>query len=89
MRFGKFLLLLGGLLARLSPAAGQDYGQYVDPLIGSEGLGRVFISPTAPFGLVKPSPDCTSSPNSGWLPEPTPVTGFAQVHVSGPGGGPK
>ena len=89
MRFSKLLLLAGGLLARLGPAAGQDYGRYVDPLIGSQGLGRVFIGPTAPFGLVKPGPDCTSSPNSGWLPEPTPVTGFAQVHVSGTGGGPK
>lgn len=91
MRFGKLLLLAAGLASRLL-AAGQtspDYTRYVDPLIGSQGLGRVFIGPTAPFGMVKPSPDCTSSPNSGWLPEPTPVTGFAQVHVSGTGGGPK
>ena len=89
MRFRFLLLLAAGLLRGPAPAAGQGYGQYVDPLIGSEGLGRVFIGPSCPFGLVKPSPDCTSSPNSGWLPEPTPVTGFAQVHVSGTGGGPK
>ncbi len=62
---------------------------YVDPRIGSEGLGRVFIGPSYPFGMVKPSPDCTSSPNSGWLPMPQQVNGFAQVHVSGTGGGPK
>lgn len=62
---------------------------YVDPRIGSEGLGRVFIGPSSPFGMVKPSPDCTPSPNSGWLPMPTQVNGFAQVHVSGTGGGPK
>ena len=42
-----------------------------------------------PFGMVKPSPDCTVSPNSGWLPMPVQVNGFAQVHVSGTGGGPK
>lgn len=62
---------------------------YVDPRIGSEGLGRVFIGPSCPFGMVKPSPDCTPSPNSGWLPMPERVDGFAQVHVSGTGGGPK
>ncbi len=62
---------------------------YVDPKIGSEGLGRVFIGPSCPFGMVKPSPDCTPSPNSGWLPMPVQVNGFAQVHVSGTGGGPK
>ncbi|TCK55906.1 putative alpha-1,2-mannosidase [Flavobacterium sp. 90] len=62
---------------------------YVDPMIGSEGVGRVFIGPSCPYGMVKPSPDCTSSPNSGWLPMPKEVTGFSQVHVSGTGGGPK
>jgi predicted alpha-1,2-mannosidase len=63
--------------------------QYVDPMIGSEGLGRVFVGPSYPFGMIKPSPDCTSDPNSGWLPLSVPVTGFGQVHVSGAGGGPK
>lgn len=62
---------------------------YVDPRIGSEGLGRVFIGPCAPFGMVRPGPDCTPSPNSGWLPMPQRVDGFAQTHVSGTGGGPK
>lgn len=62
---------------------------YVDPRIGSEGLGRVFVGPSHPYGMVKPSPDCTPSPNSGWLPMPERVDGFSQVHVSGTGGGPK
>jgi predicted alpha-1,2-mannosidase len=63
--------------------------QYVDPMIGSKGLGRVFIGPSYSFGMIKPSPDCGSGANSGWLPMPRPVTGFSQVHVSGTGGGPK
>ncbi|MGE4586148.1 MAG: GH92 family glycosyl hydrolase [Mangrovibacterium sp.] len=62
---------------------------YVDPIIGSGGLGRVFIGPSYPFGMVKPGPDCTARSNSGWLPDPAPVTGFSQTHVSGTGGGPK
>jgi predicted alpha-1,2-mannosidase len=52
-------------------------------------LGRVFIGPSTPFGMVKPSPDCTAASNSGWLPMPAQVDGFSQVHVSGTGGGPK
>jgi predicted alpha-1,2-mannosidase len=70
-------------------SAAQSLTDYVDPRIGSEGLGRVFIGPSAPFGMVKPSPDCTPSSNSGWLPMPERVDGFSQVHVSGTGGGPK
>lgn len=62
---------------------------YVDPRIGSEGLGRVFIGPSYPYGMVKPSPDCTCKNNSGWAPMPTQIDGFAQIHVSGTGGGPK
>ncbi|WP_342645300.1 GH92 family glycosyl hydrolase [Mucilaginibacter sp. CSA2-8R] len=86
--------LCSGLLITLLPAtqpvkAQTALHQYVDPRIGSEGVGRVFIGPSYPFGMVKPSPDCTARPNSGWLPDPAPVTGFGQVHVSGTGGGPK
>ncbi|WP_069661180.1 hypothetical protein [Arcticibacter eurypsychrophilus] len=85
-----FKLVLLALFFISLPSAGQEkHHQYVDPMIGSEGLGRVFIGPSYPFGMVKPSPDCTSSPNSGWLPLPVPLTGFSQLHVSGTGGGPK
>ncbi|MDE6491035.1 MAG: GH92 family glycosyl hydrolase, partial [Muribaculaceae bacterium] len=76
-------MLLHGTVIASSPA------DYVDPRIGSEGLGRVFIGPSCPYGMAKPSPDCTVSPNSGWLPMPVQVNGFSQVHVSGTGGGPK
>ena len=81
--------LLCCLAFSLNIYAQADPASYVDPKIGSEGLGRVFIGPSCPYGMVKPSPDCTSKPNSGWLPMPERVDGFAQVHVSGTGGGPK
>ncbi len=84
MRVRPFLLA-----ALLSVSCARPVTEYVDPRIGSEGLGRVFIGPSCPFGMVKPSPDCTTSPNSGWLPMPARVDGFAQTHVSGTGGGPK
>lgn len=82
------LTILLATVGCTSLAAGR-LTDYVDPRIGSEGLGRVFIGPSHPYGMVKPSPDCTPSPNSGWLPMPERVDGFSQVHVSGTGGGPK
>lgn len=29
-----------------------QYTKFVDPKIGSEGLGRVFIGPSMPYGMV-------------------------------------
>ena len=63
--------------------------QYVDPRIGSVGVGRTFPGPSMPYGMVKPGPDCTVTPNAGWAPMPEVVTGFSQTHVSGTGGGQK
>lgn len=86
----KTIIFLGiSLCCALTNYAQTAVHNYVDPMIGSEGVGRVFIGPSCPYGMVKPSPDCTVSPNSGWLPMPKEVTGFSQVHVSGTGGGPK
>jgi predicted alpha-1,2-mannosidase len=67
-----------------------QYYKYVDPLIGSEGDGHIFIGPACPYGMVKPGPDNLTSSNSGYSPDSTkPLYGFSQVHVSGTGGGPK
>ena len=67
----------------------QDFSRYVDPRIGSEGLGRTFPGPCMPYGMAKPGPDAVSMPNAGWAPMPEPVKGFSQMHVSGTGGGQK
>ena len=48
----RFLLLIACAGAMLCAAA--KYAEYVNPMIGSEGLGRVFIGPSAPYGMVKP-----------------------------------
>ena len=86
----KIMLFLGmSIFFCVKTNAQNQLHNFVDPMIGSEGDGRVFIGPSCPYGMVKPSPDCTARPNSGWLPLPTEVTGFSQVHVSGTGGGPK
>ena len=81
------LCMLFWLLAAIV-CRGQVW-QYVDPRIGSEGVGRTFPGPSMPFGMCKPGPDCTIKPNAGWAPMPEVVTGFSQTHVSGTGGGQK
>ena len=75
----RFSLLLAMFTAAASSLLGEPSRpvDYVDPAIGSEGLGRVFIGPATPFGMVRPGPDCTPGPNSGWLPMPVRVDGFA------------
>ena len=73
----------------LSSLMAQDYTRYVDPRIGSEGLGRTFPGPCMPYGMAKPGPDAVTMPNAGWAPMPEPVKGFSQIHVSGTGGGQK
>ncbi|MCU7551154.1 GH92 family glycosyl hydrolase [Chitinophagaceae bacterium LB-8] len=67
-----------------------QHHQYVDPFIGSEGEGNVFIGPSCPFGMVKPGPDNNKASNSGYSADKDKaIYGFSQVHVSGTGGGPK
>ncbi|MCR5130990.1 MAG: GH92 family glycosyl hydrolase [Prevotella sp.] len=82
----KFLL---AFFCILSSVAFAQVWQYVDPRIGSVGVGRTFPGPCMPFGMVKPGPDCGILPNAGWALMPAPVFGFSQTHVSGTGGGQK
>ena len=77
------------LLALTAAKVQGQCWQYVDPRIGSVGVGRTFPGPCMPFGMVKPGPDCGVLPNAGWAPMPAAVTGFSQTHVSGTGGGQK
>lgn len=72
-----------------SAAVMAQVWKYVDPRIGSVGVGRTFPGPCMPFGMVKPGPDCGVLPNAGWAQMPEPVLGFSQTHVSGTGGGQK
>jgi predicted alpha-1,2-mannosidase len=77
------------LVFQLLTASAQYY-KFVDPMIGSEGDGNIFVGPSGPYGMVKPGPDCKKSSNSGYSPDlATTIFGFSQTHVSGTGGGPK
>lgn len=79
--------MLHGLLLILSILA-TPLTNYVDPSIGTERYGHVFVGPCHPFGMVKPSPDVQGC-NPGWGPMDKPIEGFSQLHVSGTGGAPK
>ena len=87
MKLKPIILTVGLLLFSIVMKA--QVWQYVDPRIGSVGVGRTFPGPSMPFGMCKPGPDCTVKPNAGWAPMPEVVTGFSQTHVSGTGGGQK
>ena len=86
----KLLLLLAFLLSLALCGWSQPYHQYIDPFIGSEGKGHIFIGPSVPFGMAKPGPDNNKYSNSGYVSDTlVPIFGFSQVHVSGTGGGSK
>lgn len=86
----KLFILLFGSLAFLNTLNAQNLTRFVDPMIGTENKGNVFIGPSCPFGMVKPGPDCLKTSNSGYDPDTMQtIYGFSQLHVSGTGGGPK
>jgi predicted alpha-1,2-mannosidase len=84
------LTLVISLIILNNQVHAQPLHSYIDPFIGSQGDGHIFVGPSCPFGMVKPGPDCNVGSNSGYDPD-TNVTvfGFSQTHVSGTGGGPK
>ena len=89
MRKRKYLLVFcfAGILQLAAIA--QNH-QFVNPLIGSEGLGNVFVGPSCPYGMIKPGPDNDLHANSGYSADTSrAIYGFSQVHVSGTGGGAK
>ena len=86
------VMLLSFLFFNVQPCniLAQSLHTYVDPFIGSQGSGNVFVGPSCPYGMVKPGPDCNLGSNSGYDPDTlATVFGFSQTHVSGTGGGPK
>ena len=85
----KIILICLLTVFELAVLHSQNY-RFVDPLIGSEGPGNVFIGPSCPYGMMKPGPDIDVNANSGYSPDlDKAIYGFSQVHVSGTGGGPK
>ncbi|MFI2743217.1 GH92 family glycosyl hydrolase [Zhouia sp. PK063] len=72
---------------------GEDYTQYVKPLIGTKPQnnslsGSVFPGACFPFGLVQLSPDTSTRPNnpaSGYNYDDPTIVGFSHTHLNGTG----
>jgi len=83
MRGASFLVLLATGLLHAQKSSD------VDPMLGADKGGNVFVGPTLPFGMAKPGPDYgDNEANAGWEASGA-LNGFSQLHVSGTGGGPK
>ena len=86
----RLLLLLLYMTYALTPINAGDKGglDYVDPYIGSDGHGHVFVGASVPFGTVQAGPQnifkgwdwC-----SGYHYSDSVMTGFSHTHLSGTG----
>ena len=57
-------LLAGALLLACTAAFGQTKTGYVDPFIGTDGMGHTFPGACVPFGGVQLSPDTDTIPHN-------------------------
>ena len=88
-------------LTCLSAKADQvdDKASYVNPMIGTEGMGHTFPGACAPFGIVQLSPDTDTIPHNingvyqgkvyeycaGYQHTDNTIVGFSHTHLSGTG----
>ncbi len=80
-------LTLLALVCSCRPAPG-DLTRHVDPTIGSDGHGHVFVGASVPFGAVQPGPSNIYKGwdwSSGYHRSDSVVIGFAQTHLQGTG----
>ncbi|MEG3085569.1 GH92 family glycosyl hydrolase [Sphingomonas sp. PB2P12] len=71
------------------PASSPDLVSEVDPFIGSDWYGQVFVGATAPFGMVKVGPDMVSFdgvPSKFGYRTSGNIVGFSHLHLSGAAG---
>ena len=87
------------LLAMISATAQRDYTQYVNPMIGTNGMGHTFPGACYPFGGVQVSPDTDTIPHNingryqpgvydycaGYQYRDSTIVGFSHTHFSGTG----
>ena len=95
----KKLLLPIILLAMMTATAQRDYTQYVNPMIGTNGMGHTFPGACYPFGAVQVSPDTDTIPHNingkyqpgvydycaGYQYRDKTIVGFSHTHFSGTG----
>ena len=81
------------------PAWAQNLTDYIDPFIGTSGMGHTFPGACVPFGGVQLSPDTDTIPHNvggryqpevyslcaGYRYEDPTIVGFSHTHLSGTG----
>jgi len=84
----KSCLLVCINLVMLGSACAEDFSQFVDPFIGTDGTGHTFPGAAYPFGMVQVSPDTNNHSwdhTSGYQYKDDSIMGFSQNHLSGTG----
>ena len=70
-------------------AIGQNFHQYVNPMIGTGGHGHTYPGATVPFGMVQLSPDTRIDGSwdgcSGYHYSDNVIYGFSHTHLNGTG----
>src|SRR5437764_7819035 len=84
-----FITTVASLIVTAAALAHAQKASEIDPMLGADKGGNIFVGPTLPFGMAKPGPDYGNNQgNAGWRATGD-LNGFSQLHVSGTGGGPK
>ena len=93
------LLVIIALSACLTATSQQRKADYVNPFIGTEGMGHTFPGACAPFGIVQLSPETDTIPHNvdghyqgnvyeycaGYQHTDNTIVGFSHTHLSGTG----
>lgn len=82
------LILTVFLLSCKTSYKDNDFAKWVDPMIGSDYHGNVFVGASVPFGMVQPGPTNLSKGwhwCSGYHYSDSTIIGFAHTHLSGTG----
>ena len=88
MKFSLIILITCILSGCSTKNTLQDYTRYVDPMIGSDFHGNVFVGVSVPFGMVQLGPTNMSKGwhwCSGYHYSDSTIIGFSHMHLSGTG----
>lgn len=64
----------------------KNYAEYVNPFIGTIGLGHALVGPQRPHGMLKLLPDTIKQPCGGYDYSDGKIFGFSHTHLEGVGG---
>ena len=81
-----FAVAVASLVLAAPAALAADHASDVDPFIGSDWFGEVFVGATMPFGMVKVGPDVRDYGYRKGFQSTGDIRGFSHLHLSGGSG---